>query len=168
MDSFLFKNQLGKEIDQNHLQNKISIVSFFFARCHGICPNIIRNLKFVQSAYQKDNLVQIVSFSVTPDLDTPEELQKFADQRGIYITKWNLLTGDREKIFQIARNTFQADTNTTNKNPDKDFVHSEQIFLIDSNLNFRGIYNGNKGESVETLMKDIEILKQENQFKAGF
>jgi protein SCO1/2 len=167
VDPFLFKNQLGQNVDQRHFQNKISVVSFFFAKCHGICPNIVRNLKFVQSAYLKDQMVQIVSYSVTPDLDTPEELKKFAEQKGIYQTKWNLLTGDREEIFKIARNTFQADTNTTNKNPTRDFVHSEQIFLIGPDLNFRGVYNGNRGESVKTLINDIKILEKEVQDQAG-
>ncbi len=167
VDPFLFKNQLGQNINQSHFQNRISIVSFFFARCHGICPNIVRNLKFVQSAYLKDNLVQIVSYSVTPDLDTPEELSKFAEQKGIFASKWNLLTGDREEIFNIARNTFQADTNTIKKNPTQDFVHSEQIFLIGPDLTFRGVYNGNKSDSVKTLIEDIKILERETNPKTG-
>lgn len=167
VDSFLFKNQLGNNIDQNHFLNKITVVSFFFAKCHGICPNIVRNLKFVQSAYLKDKKVQIVSYSVTPDLDTPEELSKFAEEKGIYITKWNLLTGDRKEVFKIARNTFQADTNTTNKDPNRDFVHSEQIFLIGPDLNFRGVYNGNKSDSVKTMINDILVLEKESTTQSG-
>lgn len=159
--SFQFENQLNKTIDESHFKDKISVVSFFFAKCHGICPNIVRNLKFVQSAYLKDSTVQIVSYSVTPDLDTPEELRKFAEAKGIYSSKWNLLTGDREKVFEIARNTFQADTNTTNKNVKRDFVHSEQVFLIGPDLCFRGIYNGNKGDSIRTLITDIKVLEKE-------
>jgi protein SCO1/2 len=167
VDPFHFENQLNQKIDQSHFKDKISVVSFFFAKCHGICPNIIRNLKFVQSAYGKDSLVQIVSYSVTPDLDTPEELKKFANEKGIFSNKWNLLTGDREKIFEIARNTFQADTNTTNKNPSRDFVHSEQIFLIGPDLHFRGVYNGNRGESVKLLIEDIKVLQKEIKGQTG-
>ncbi|MCZ8155182.1 MAG: SCO family protein [Leptospira sp.] len=167
VNKFEFKNQMGKQVDQNHFQNKITVVSFFFAKCHGICPNIVRNLKFVQSRYLKDDQVQIVSYSVTPDLDTPEELNKFAEQKGIYHTKWNLLTGDRVRVFELARNTFQADTNTTNKDPNRDFVHSEQIFLIGPDLNFRGVYNGNKSDSVKTMIEDILILEKESNARSG-
>ncbi|MCW7494569.1 SCO family protein [Leptospira sp. 2 VSF19] len=158
VDPFVFQNQLGQNIDESHFKGKITVVSFFFARCHGLCPSIIRNLKFVQSEIAKSKNIQIVSYSVTPDLDTSPELKKFAEEKGIYSKYWNLLTGDREKIFEVARNTFQADTNTTNKNPTKDFVHSEQIFLIDPNLNFRGVYNGNRSESIKTMLDDIELL----------
>lgn len=158
VDPFVFQNQLSQNIDESHFKGKITVVSFFFARCHGICPNIIRNLKFVQSEITKSQNIQIVSYSVTPDLDTPPELKKFAEEKGIYAKYWSLLTGDREKIFEIARNTFQADTNTTNKNPTKDFVHSEQIFLIDPNLNFRGVYNGNRSESIKTMLNDMKVL----------
>ncbi|MCG6150431.1 SCO family protein [Leptospira bandrabouensis] len=164
VDPFIFQNQLGQNIDESHFKGKITVVSFFFARCHGICPNIIRNLKFVQSEITNTKNIQIVSYSVTPDLDTPAELKKFAEEKGIYSKNWNLLTGDREKIFAIARNTFQADTNTINKNPIKDFVHSEQIFLIDPNLNFRGVYNGNRGESIKTMLDDMKLLVGEFSF----
>ncbi|EMY69044.1 SCO family protein [Leptospira vanthielii] len=161
VDPFTFQNQLGQSIDESHFKGKITIVSFFFAKCHGLCPNIIRNLKFVQSEITKRKDIQIVSYSVTPDLDNPLELKKFAEEKGIYSQYWNLLTGDREKVFDLARNTFQADTNTTNKNPKKDFVHSEQIFLIGPDLHFRGIYNGNRGESIKTMLEDIKLLMRE-------
>ncbi|TGL92440.1 SCO family protein [Leptospira congkakensis] len=162
VDTFTFKNQLDENISESHFKDKVTIVSFFFAKCHGLCPNIIRNLKFVQSEIAKSKDIQIVSYSVTPDLDTPPELKKFAEEKGIHSRYWNLVTGDREEIFKIARNTFQADTNTTNKNATKDFVHSEQIFLIDKDLYFRGIYNGNRSESIKTMLEDIKILTKES------
>lgn len=99
---------------------------------------------------------------MTPDLDTPTELKKFAEEKGIQSNYWNLITGDREEIFKIARNTFQADTNTTNKDVTRDFVHSEQVFLIDKDLYFRGIYNGNRSESIKTMLADIKILTDES------
>ncbi|MCE9500367.1 MAG: SCO family protein, partial [Leptospira sp.] len=160
VDSFKFTNQSDVSFGHDNLKNKITIVSFFFAKCHGICPNIIRNLKFVQSTYGNDRSVQIVSYSVTPDLDTPAELRKLANEKGMMDGKWTLLTGERDRIHSFARNVFQADTTTTNKNPN-DFVHSEQIFLIDKNLHFRGVYNGNKGDSVKTMIGDIKILEKE-------
>jgi protein SCO1 len=162
VDFFEFINQKDEKFGRDNLKNKLTVVSFFFARCHGICPNIVRNIKFVQSEYANDPNVQIVSFSVTPDLDTPPELRKFAGEKGIIDSKWSLLTGDREKIFDLARKTFQADTDAaTKKVEDKDFVHSERVYLIDKNLNFRGVYNGNKGDSIQTLIDDIKILEKE-------
>ncbi len=162
VDYFEFINQKDEKFGRENLKNKVTVVSFFFARCHGICPNIVRNIKFVQSEFGNDPNVQIVSFSVTPDLDTPPELRKFAGEKGIIDSKWSLLTGDREKIFELARNTFQADTDAaTKKVEEKDFVHSERVYLIDKNLNFRGVYNGNKGASIQTLIEDIKILEKE-------
>ncbi len=162
VDFFEFINQKDEKFGRDNLKNKLTVVSFFFARCHGICPNIVRNIKFVQTEYANDPNVQIVSFSVTPDLDTPPELRKFAGEKGIIDSKWSLLTGDREKIFELARKTFQADTDAaTKKVEDKDFVHSERVYLIDKNLNFRGLYNGNKGDSIQNLIDDIKILEKE-------
>ena len=162
VDYFTFINQNDEAFGRDNLKNKIVVVSFFFARCHGICPNIVRNLKLIQSEYGKDANIQIVSFSVTPDLDTPAELRKFALEKGIQDSKWALITGERDKIFELARNTFQADTDAaTKKIEDKDFVHSERVYLIDKNLNFRGIYNGNKIDSIQTLIEEIKILEKE-------
>lgn len=161
VDSFSFIDQNDRTVTQDILKKKITVVSFFFAKCHGICPNIIRNLKHVQEKYGTDPGVQILSFSVTPDLDTPAELRKFAGEKGILSEKWTLLTGDREKIFRIGRSTFQADTDAaSDKVSEKDFVHSERIYLIDGNLRFRGVYNGNKMDSVETLIQDIKVLEK--------
>lgn len=161
VDAFSFIDQNDRRVTQEIFHSKITVVSFFFSKCHGICPNIVRNLRHVQEVYGKDPKIQIVSFSVTPDLDSPEELRKFAGERGILSEKWTLLTGDREKIFHLGRNTFQADTDAaSDKLSEKDFVHSERIFLIDSNLRFRGIYNGNRADSVETMIQDIKVLEK--------
>ncbi len=43
----------------------------------------------------------------------------------------------------------------------KDFVHSESLYLLDSSLHLRGIYNGIRGNSIQKLIEDIALLKKE-------
>ncbi|MDF3818741.1 SCO family protein [Leptospira sp. 96542] len=164
IQSFRFLDQNANEVTEKRMKGEISVVSFFFTRCAGICPTITNNLKIIQS--KKQNNVRLYSFSATPDLDSPSVLKKYAKERGINHLYWSLLTGEKEKIYDIARNTFRADTISAAQNRKKvvtknDFLHSENIYLLDKELRLRGIYNGRILSSINDLLADIEVLKKE-------
>ena len=61
----------------------------------------------------------------------------------------------------LARQSFQADTEASDKMSEKDFVHSESLYLLDRSLRLRGIYNGIRTIAIQKLMEDISILKNE-------
>ena len=144
-----------------NIRGKLTVVSFFYTLCHGICPNIVEQLKKVQDAYSNDPNITIVSYSITPDLDKADVLKNYAKEKKIQSSKWNLLTGKREVIYDLARQSFQADTEASDKMSEKDFVHSESLYLLDRSLRLRGIYNGIRTIAIQKLMEDISILKNE-------
>ena len=45
----------------------------------------------------------LLSFSVTPKIDSVAQLKKYALEKGINDSKWNLLTGDKKQIYKLAR-----------------------------------------------------------------
>ncbi|WP_339756307.1 SCO family protein [Algoriphagus aquimarinus] len=156
---FSFQNQQGLTISDKDMEGKIYVVDFFFTTCPGICPKMTGNMSLVQEAFKDDNQVQLLSHSVTPDFDDVSVLNEYAKEHGVEAGKWHLLTGDRDQIYEMARNQYFVEEDLgLLKNPDE-FLHTENFILIDTNRHIRGIYNGLNKTSVSQLIADIKTLK---------
>jgi protein SCO1/2 len=114
--------------------------------------------------------VKLLSFSVTPDIDTPEVLKKYALKKGVDDTKWNLVTGDKKEIYYLARKSYLA-VKTGKPEEYFDMVHTENFILVDKNKRIRGFYDGTnldqptsdpKSKNMTQLLEDI-IWLVENQ-----
>jgi protein SCO1 len=156
---FRLLNQKDDTVSSEVLQNKIWIVNSFFTSCPSICPTMMRHLKTVNDIYYKDSAVQFLSFTVDPKRDTPQRLSTFAAAYQINTANWQLLTGDKLTIYKLLRKGFLL--GATDGGEDTDFVHSENIILMDSHRRIRGIYRGTDAASVRQLKKDIIKLKKE-------
>ena len=77
---FAFTNQNGKIITQKDYENTIYVADFFFTTCPTICPKMTDNMVWLQNQLKNNPKVKLLSFSVTPDIDTPEVLKKYALQ----------------------------------------------------------------------------------------
>ena len=99
---FKFINQNGDTITNEDYAGKVYVAEFFFSTCPSICPIMKRNLVQVQEEFQTNKNFGIASFSIDPVHDTPEVLQAYADRSGITHPNWHLLTGDRDKIYELA------------------------------------------------------------------
>jgi protein SCO1 len=157
---FSFTNQLGETISQVGLKDQITVVDFFFTTCPGICPKMTGNMKLVQDAFVEDEQVQLLSHSVTPDFDQVSVLAAYADRNEVKAGKWHLLTGEREKIYDLARNYYFVEEDMgLLKSPDE-FLHTENFILVDQNKHIRGIYNGLNTTSINQLIADIKSLQK--------
>ncbi|MBF4983175.1 SCO family protein [Nonlabens mediterrranea] len=158
---FTFINQHSDTITQDFYKDKIYITDFFFTVCPGICPAMTKNMNHLQKKFLDDEEVLLLSHSVTPDYDTPAVLKEYAQRMGVNAAKWNLVTGDKELIYNLGRNHYfvEEDLGTT-KDVD-DFLHTENFILIDKNKRIRGIYNGLNKASVNQLIADVKTLKAE-------
>ena len=75
---FRLTNQNGKIITQRDYQDKIYVADFFFTTCPTICPIMTENMGYVQEKIKNDSDVLLLSFSVTPEIDSVEQLKKYA------------------------------------------------------------------------------------------
>lgn len=155
--AFSFQNQNNELITEKSLEGKITVICFFYTRCSGFCPRIMQNMNLIKKNFESED-IYFLSYSVTPDIDTPNILKQYGERTGYTKSKWNLLTGDKDKIYKLARETFNADTNTFEKKSSNDFIHSEQIYIIDSKRRLRGIYNGNVNGDIERVIVDLKNL----------
>ncbi len=159
---FSFTDQNGDTVTQETFEGKIYVAGFFFSTCPGICPSVRSKLKKVQAAFIDDPNVKIVQHSIRPTTDTIEVLQTYAKQNEIDGDKWYLLTGDKKKIYDLAKSAYFASEDLGNIQNTNDFLHTESLLLIDQNRHIRGIYNGLNSASVDYLIADIKALNSEN------
>ena len=157
---FSLINQNGQIITQDNYKDKIYVADFFFTTCPTICPVMTKNMAEVQEKFKNDNEVLLLSHSVTPVIDSVPQLKKYALEKGVLDEKWNLVTGDKKQIYELARKSYLAVK--TDGNGDKyDMIHTENFMLIDKKRQIRGFYDGTNTEDINRLLDDIALLKKE-------
>jgi protein SCO1 len=155
---FQFTNQDGKAITNANFKNKIYVASFFFTICPGICPKLTANLSKVADAFKDNPEVMFISHSVTPDIDSVSQLKQYAIEHGIRSGQWHLITGDKEEIYSLARQSYFAEREIGFQNSTQGFLHTEHFILVDQDGHIRGIYNGTLELEGERLVEDIKLL----------
>ena len=158
ISDFKLTNQNGKEITQANYKDKIYVADFFFTTCQDICPVMTKNMYQLQEELKNDNEILLLSHTVIPEVDTVEQLKEYAVENNVDDSKWNLVTGDKKQIYELARKSYLA-VEDSNYN-EYDMIHTENFMLIDKEKQIRGFYDGTNSEDINRLLKDIEILKQ--------
>ena len=158
ISDFKLTNQNGKEITQANYKDKIYVADFFFTTCQDICPVMTKNMYQIQEELKNDNQILLLSHTVIPEVDTVEQLKEYAVENNVDDSKWNLVTGDKKQIYELARKSYLAveDSNYSQY----DMIHTENFMLIDKERQIRGFYDGTNSEDINRLLKDIKILKQ--------
>ncbi|MCB0399333.1 MAG: SCO family protein [Winogradskyella sp.] len=158
---FSLINQNGETITQDNYKGKIYVADFFFTTCQTICPIMTDHMYQIQKEIINDDDVMLLSHSVTPKIDSVEQLKKYAKEKGVIDRKWNLVTGDKKQIYELARKSYLA-VKTDGNGDEYDMIHTENFMLIDKNRQIRGFYDGTNPEEIKKILKDIKILKQED------
>ncbi len=159
---FALVNQLGDSISQAKFKDKIYVADFFFTTCQSICIDMAKSMQTLQKEYLNDPEIMLLSHSVTPEIDDVKQLQKYAKEKGVNPEKWQLVTGDKKQIYQLARKQYLASKTEGDGGP-YDLVHTENFVLVDKEKRIRGFYDGTNPEEIEDLIEDISILKLEYQ-----
>jgi len=154
---FSLTNQNGNTITQDDYKNKIYVADFFFTTCITICPIMTKNMVTIQNRTKDDDIL-LLSHSVTPTLDSVETLKNYAVEKGVDDSKWNLVTGDKKQIYELARKSYLA-VKTDGDGGPFDMIHTENMILVDKKKRIRGFYDGTNTEEIEQLLEDIKVLQ---------
>lgn len=157
---FRLTNQNGKSITQNWVKGSIYIADFFFTTCPSICPIMTDNMRGLQTQFEKDDQIRLLSFSVTPEIDSVAQLKKYAIEKGVIDQKWNLLTGPKKEIYALARKSFLVAKDDGDGGP-YDMIHTENFVLVDPLGRIRGFYDGTDTDAMATLIADVATLQVE-------
>jgi len=160
ISDFSLTNQNGETVTQSKFDNKIYVADFFFTTCQSICPIMTKNMKDIQDKLIKDSEVLLLSHTVFPEIDSVEVLKKYAVENEVIDSKWDLVTGDKKQIYDLARKSYLAAKD--NSFGEYEMIHTENFVLIDKKKQIRGFYDGTNKEEIDRLYEDIKILKNSN------
>jgi len=161
VSDFELINQNGDTITNKDYEDKIYVVDFFFTRCGSICPIMTNNMKKIQDKFLENDNLMLLSISVTPNIDNVATLKKYAKNKGVIKSKWNITTGNKKHIYELARKSYFA----VLKKGDgglQDFIHTPNFILIDKKKQIRGIYDGTDDTEIKRVIKDIKTLQIKN------
>ena len=150
-------NQNGETISSINYENKIYVVDFFFTKCPGICPIMTDNMLQIQNEFIDNNDILLLSLSVTPEIDSVDVLKKYAIEKGVNDSKWNITTGSKKHIYNLARKSYFAVVDQGDGDL-QDFIHTPNFILVDKKKQIRGVYDGTVQKEVSNLITDIYTL----------
>lgn len=153
-------NQNGEIINNNNYKNKIYVADFFFTRCQTICIAMAYNMSELQEYYKNDIDIMFLSHSVTPVMDSVSVLKEYANRKGVIDGKWNVTTGSKKHIYELARKSYFA-VLEEGDGGENDFIHTEQFVLVDKERRIRGYYDGTDKKDMDKLKNDVAFLKLE-------
>lgn len=161
LPALAFTDQTGAAVTDDDLRGQPVIANFVFTRCPTVCP--VFSMKMQRIAEQTADLgerLQLVSFSVDPEHDTPPVLAAFAARYDADPARWRFLTGDPAavkdtvegalKISMERRGTLAGDV--------PDIVHGTHFVLLDPQLRIRGYYDSSDADRLRALVEDARAL----------
>ncbi len=157
---FTFVDQSGKPYGLTDLKGKVWVADFFFTQCMGPCPMLTTRMVELQKEMARQKDLVFLSFSVDPDHDTPEVLNKYAGTYNADLVNWHFLTGPKEKIYKLVRENFHLAVEQ--KPPEKpsinDILHSLYFVLVDRDGHVRGYFNSADQDALKNLKDQIRSL----------
>jgi protein SCO1 len=150
----------GSLVSLQQLRGKVWIADFMYTSCTDTCPLQTAMMAKLQQEYAAKSDVQLVSFTVDPERDTPQRLALYADKYQADAKRWYFLTGQRDRIFRLVQEGFHLavvalpdDSELTGVVP-----HSPRFVLVDRDARIRGYYDSRELEAFVRLKNDIDAL----------
>ncbi|WP_191561053.1 SCO family protein [Metabacillus idriensis] len=159
IDDFSYQNQDGKTVSLNDLKGEIWIANFIFTSCDTVCPPMTAHMTELQKQLKEEGLdVRFVSFSVDPEVDSPDKLKEFAGKYPLSLENWDFLTGySQEDIDQFAKNSFK--TIVQKPEGQDQVIHGTLFYLIDQNGKVMKDYNGVENTPYDEIIEDVKKIQ---------
>ncbi|WP_182870119.1 FG-GAP-like repeat-containing protein [Rhodopirellula sp. JC639] len=163
--AFSLTDQHGEPFDRSQLDGSIWVATFVFTRCGATCPYQTAAFTELQQTLQRADewgKVQLVSFTVDPEFDTPEVLTEYGNKAGADFEHWHFLTGDRSSLWDLSKDGFKLDVQS-GRDATNLIAHSSLFVLVDQDSKIRGYYEGLSPEANKKLLEDVrELLDQQD------
>ncbi|MBC7713763.1 MAG: SCO family protein [Rhizobacter sp.] len=164
---FSLTNEFGKPFGTKELEGRFYIANFMFTSCPTSCPALMEKMDLVQKRIRGlGTKAAIVTFTVDPEVDTPDVLFKYARKRHSNPFIWSYLTGSKAQLEKIVISGYKVPMG--NKEPVEkqlaegkitlfDIAHSEKLVLVDDKGQIRGYY-GTERVEMDKMMVDLGLL----------
>ncbi len=152
LPDFALVDQHGDAVSLESFAGRIWVADFFFTTCAGPCPIMSSKMAALQRTFTRVPNVQLVSFTVNPEVDTPEVLLAYAGRYQAVEDRWTFLTGDRADLTALALDGFHLGAG------DEPIHHSTYFTLVDGQGQLRGYYDSTVPRALDRLVADIQQL----------
>jgi protein SCO1 len=139
----------GRKFGSHDLEGTIHVVSFFFASCPGSCTTQNQVFGGLEREFGKQG-VKFVAITCDPEVDTPDVLRAYADQRRAPKDTWLFLTGELDYIRRVAAEIYGVALDRQ--------VHVEKFLLVDESGKIRGQYAWADSKKLNELKADLRTL----------
>jgi protein SCO1/2 len=164
LPEFALIDQNGGRFGSKELEGRPYIASFFFIRCPSFCPLLMKSIKRLDDAYRARGIegIRLVSITVDPEYDDPEQLRAYAAEIGADPARWTLLTGDLDAIRRLAYDGFHVPVGVRQELPGGlfDIAHSGKLILVDGKGAIRGYYDTDESGLDEAYNRAQHVLKE--------
>ena len=156
---FEFTTQDNETLSLDDLQGTYWVADFVFTNCTTVCLPMTSNMSYLQDMIKEEDLdVQLVSFSVDPDYDTPEVLKEYAEEYDADLDNWTFLTGyDFQTIKELSIKSFKNMVQEPPEGSDQ-VTHGTSFFLVDPEGKVIKNYNGTQKNSMEDILEDLKAI----------
>jgi protein SCO1/2 len=156
---FALTNRDGRTVHRADLAGQPWLADFVFTRCAASCPLMTLRMARLNRDLPADLPVRLVSFTVDPDYDTPEVLERYA-QSFKAPDRWLFLTGGREEMHRLSKEGFKLAVDAGGGPQDEPILHSTRFVLVDGEAKIRGYYEAFDEASMKKLRRDLERLRR--------
>ena len=156
---FSFLNQDSILINNKKLSDRVYVADFFYTNCPTICPIVTNQMLRIYDQYEGKQQLKLVSFVLDPKRDNVENLKSYAENIGVKNEDWYFLTGDKDRIWELAEKFFVSVA--PDPNDLDEIAHSGKIILVDKAGHVRGFAEGTSEEEVNSFMSKIDLLLRE-------
>jgi protein SCO1 len=146
----------GRTVTGADLAGKVWVASFVFTRCTGPCPQVTGTVARVQKDLGNEPDVYLVTFTVDPEHDDPDELKRYADHFGAG-ERWLFLTGPEKEIDRLLVENFHVGVD---REGGKEVTHSTKLALVDRRGHVRGYFDGRQMDEQGQPVDDLPRLRQ--------
>ena len=157
---FQFTRQDGASFTKQNMLGQVTIANFIFTRCPTVCP--VFTMKMQRVSEQTDSSIQLISFSVDPEYDTPERLAAYAAKHRADTKRWHFLTGDHQAVKETVEGALKIsmEREGVDENGIPDIVHGTHFVLFDREGQIRGYYNSDDVDRIAAMIRDAKSLSK--------
>lgn len=148
---FSMTGESGEPFDSGVMKGKAWVINFMFTSCPNECPAMNFKMAVLQNVLPAE--VGLISFSVDPEKDTPEVLQKYSRDFQAQKGRWHFLTGDRQAVGGLLEDCRFA-------RADDPLLHALRLVLVDGQGRVRGYYDYTDKDLAKKLSADIKSLSR--------
>ncbi|MFO0604934.1 MAG: SCO family protein [Polyangiales bacterium] len=159
-------DQTARPYGTAELRGHPYVANFIFTSCPFSCPRLTRHMRRVQDGLAREGsdvaAVRMVSFTVDPEVDTPERLARYAREYGADAARWRFVTGPTPAIQRLSVDGFKLAMGEppAGRPQGYNILHGEFVMLVDGRGRIRGYYRADD-DGLRAIVRDAESVARE-------